>query len=87
MKFYIKYGLGGSFNSCENMNWEEIEAKDWEEAGRYAYEAACEEYEYYAGMYGISSIEEYIEDGMTEFEAYEAFCDERESWIDYQVKN
>lgn len=84
--FIIGSGLGGSFGG--QINYEVIEADNLEDAEKWAWENACDEYESYAGMYGLRDInqimeEEEIED---EDEAKEAYEEERESWLNYSAK-
>ena len=67
-----------------------IEAKDHDEAIGLAWEAACEDYESYAGLHGIRDEEQIAEEeGLdTEEDAEEIqaiYEDERESWIDYEA--
>lgn len=87
MKFRIRYALGGGFGGCENKEWEEIEAYDLEEANKIAWCDACEEYDSYAGMYGIRNIDDIMEeDEETEEEAEITYNDDRESWIEYEAE-
>jgi len=87
-KFAIKYGLGGGFGGIENKGEEIIEAKNEDEANNYAYEMACQEYDSYAGLHGLRDIEQIMEeDGIEdENEAEQVYNEERESWLDYDVK-
>lgn len=86
MAFKIRYGLGGGFGGCELNDWEDCDAATLEEANEIAYSAACEEYEMYDGLHGLMTIEDFIEeDGLSEDEAEEAWREERESWIEYEV--
>ena len=86
-KFRIRYGLGGGFGGCEMQDWEEIEAKDFDEALDIAYQGACDEYESYLGLHGIRDIDEIMEeDGVDEEEAQEILIDDRESWVDYEAE-
>ena len=83
----IRYGLGGSFGGCDNMEWENTDAKDEQEAEQWAFEQACEEYNSYAGIHGIRSVEEIMEEeNVEEFEAEEIYNEDRETWIDYRVR-
>lgn len=83
MKFEITYGLGSSFG----METDEIECENEREAENIAYQKAVEEYESYAGMYGLRTEDEIMEeDGVDADEAYEIYVDERESWLDFTVE-
>ncbi len=85
MRFKIKYGLGGGFGGANNE--EIIEAENQADADKIAYEACCEHYEVYVGMYGLRDIPQIIEeDEVSEDKAFEIFNDERESWLDYYAE-
>ena len=81
----IRYGLGGGFGGmCE---WENTDAINEDQASQWAFQNACEEYEAYEGLHGlrdVSQIEE--EEEVDEDEAYEIYCEERDSWLDYDVR-
>lgn len=84
--FIIGSGLGGGFGG--QKNFEVIEADSLEDAEKWAWENACDEYGSYAGMHGLRDInqimeEEEIED---EDEAKEVYEEERDSWLDYSAK-
>lgn len=81
-KFIIWYGLGGGFNSKEYLA---IQAVDESAADAEAYEYACNEYESYEGLHGLRDVSQIMEedDIENEDEAYEAYCQERESWLTY----
>jgi hypothetical protein len=81
--YIIGYGLSGGFGGIRN--YEVVEANSESEAEMMAWEAACDEYESYVGMYGLRTVEEIMEEDDIEDdeEAYETFNDERESWLDY----
>lgn len=67
MAFYkITYGV--SFADCEDY----IEAADDDEAMKVAYEAACENYDSYGGLHGITSEAQVA----AELYAYKYNCDE-----------
>jgi hypothetical protein len=85
-KFKLYYGLGGGFGGArEDERIFEFENED--EALKDAFEMACEEYESYAGLHGLRDINDIMEeDNVDEEEAYEIFCEERESWLDYWVE-
>ena len=84
--FIIGSGLGGGFGG--KKNFEVIEANSLEDAEKRAWKNACDEYESYAGMYGLRDINQIMEeDGIEdENEANEVFEEERESWLDYSAK-
>jgi hypothetical protein len=76
---------GGCFNSDE---FEDVtEAFSHEEALHEAYQMACEAYDDYAGLHGIMSEEDYIEEGEAENydEAWELYREDRESTIEYEA--
>lgn len=94
--YNIYAGMSGSFGGAEYQCTEEFPSL--EIAERYAYDAACDEYESYAGLHGIRSIEEIAEEyceenGVTEEELsdfdqeniFEIFCEEREGWLVYHA--
>jgi hypothetical protein len=86
MKEYAIYcGLGGGFGGARFSHIQQF--KSYEEALEYAWELACEEYEGMAGLHGLKDIDEIMhEEDIDDYdEAYEIFCDERESWVDYYV--
>jgi len=83
-KWDIFAGLGGGFGGANYMRTETCTKNDAETC---AYEDACDEYESYAGMHGIRSHSDIMdEDGVDEEEADEIYNEERESWLDYYVK-
>ena len=80
--YIIGHGLSGGFGGARNF--EVIQADSLEDAEKWAWESACEEYESYAGSYGLRDIMDIIkEDGVEEDEAEEIFNEEREGWLDY----
>ena len=84
-KYKVYYGLGGGFGGAGDPEILDFDTE--KEATDYAWEMAVEEYESYAGMHGIRDIDEIMaEEGVEEEEAYDVFCDERESWLDYWVE-
>lgn len=86
-KWLIRYGLGGGFGGCKHNEWEEIEADNYDDAMKQAWEAACDEYDSYDGMHGLRTVEEIMEeDEVDEEEAEEIWRDDRESWLDYEAK-
>lgn len=86
-KYKISYGLGGGFGGATEDD-EIYEFENEEEAMRFAWEKACEEYESYAGLYGLRSVEEIMEEDDIDDEdvAWEVYREERESWLDYKVE-
>ncbi len=87
MKFLIKAALGGGFGGIENCDGEEYECGNQKEADEIAYEMACEEYDSYAGLHGLRSVSDIMEeDEVNEDEAYIIYDDERESWLDYSAE-
>jgi len=88
MKFRVRFGLGGGFGGCEMQEWEEMDFASLDEAEKYAYELACEEYDQYDGLHGLRSVEQIMEEDEVEDydEAYESWLDERESWLDWEVE-
>ena len=82
--FIINYGLGGGFG-CAN-NYEVIQTADLEDAEKWAFETACEDYDNYAGMYGLRSESQIMEeDECDEEEARYTYEEEREGWIEYSA--
>lgn len=86
MKQYkIFAGLGGGFGGAQEVGIYEFATK--EDAEQYSYEMACEEYDSYAGMHGLRSIADIMEeDELSELYAEEAYNEEREGWLDYYVE-
>ena len=84
--FIIGYGLSGGFGGAQNF--EVIQVDTIEEADEWAFESACEEYESYAGMYGLRDLSQIMEeDGIEdEEEAQLVFEEERESWLGYSAQ-
>lgn len=82
-KYKLYAGLGRSFGGAEYI--ETVEANSEEEASMWAWEAACEIYQSYEGLYGIRSYETIMEE-VNEDTAWEIYEEERESWLDYYVK-
>jgi len=82
--FIVGYGLGGGFGGIQNYEVFKVESRDLAET--YAWEKACEEYESYAGMHGLRTIDDIMDEDEVEYdEAEEIFNEERESWLDYVV--
>ncbi|MER2227326.1 MAG: hypothetical protein ABS916_09775 [Carnobacterium sp.] len=73
----------GSLNEAEYI--ETFEGTE-EQAARYAWECACEDFESYAGLHGTRDITDIMAEENVEWdEAEDIFNDERESWLDYYV--
>lgn len=92
-QFKVYAGLGGGFGGAKYI--ETVEAANEEEAADIAYECAVEEYESYEGLHGLVSYgdvvdnpEEYglDEDCQNEEYLWEAYEEERSTWLDYYVK-
>jgi hypothetical protein len=83
MKFFkIK---GGVWDSEE---FEEVTAaRDYDTAIHEAYLMACESYDSYAGLHGIMSEQDYVDEMEAETfdEAWELYLDDRESQIEYEA--
>lgn len=80
--FIINYGLGGGFGGAKN--YEVVQVSNLEEAEKWAYDAACEYYEGYSGMYGLrDEVQIMEEDECDEEDARLTFEEERESWLEY----
>jgi hypothetical protein len=78
--FIINYGLGGGFGGANN--YEVVQTVNLEDAEKWAFESACEDYEGYAGMYGLRDESQIMEeDECDEEDARYTFEEERESWI------
>ena len=96
MKYDIYAGMGGSFGGANFI--ETIDAKTAEEADKYSYDQAWEEYESYAGYHGILSWDEVHDelkeagelDGMTDNEIEDFvnnhYQEEVEGWIEWYAK-
>ncbi len=85
--FQIKYALGGGFGGCDNVDWEDCDAKTLQEAEDIAYEMAQQEYDSYAGMHGLRGVETIMEeDELDEEDAEIVYQDEMESWLCYDVR-
>ena len=84
MKYVINYGCGCGDNEMV------VEAKTREAALNYAYQQAIDEYDMYAGLHDIPDVEDVCEDWGIEDsgsdEAWEKYCETRESWLDYAVE-
>lgn len=100
MKQYNIYaGLGGSFGGANYQYTGLYETED--EAVDDAFQAACEDYDQYAGVHGLPSWEDAVEDYCTNLgidpedfdedddealqEVEEYYNEARESWLCYHV--
>lgn len=88
MKFKVWAALGGGFGGCEMSEPQVMDFPSKKEAEEAAYEMACEEYDQYDGLHGLRSVEQIQEEDEIEDydEAYEVWCDERESWLDWKIE-
>lgn len=85
MLYKIYSGLAGGFGGATLRCVENFDTV--EEAEDFAYECACEEYDSMAGLHGLRSLQDIMEEeGATEDEAEEYYNEDRESWLDYYVK-
>ena len=94
-RFHLYTGLGGNFGGAHYN--QTIKAEDIDEACKFAYDLAVEEYQSYEGYHGIMDWGDYYEDAvesgvinediMTEREINEYIDDmyqeQIESWIEY----
>ena len=92
-QFKVYAGLGGGFGGAKYI--ETVEAANEEEAANIAYEYAVEEYESYEGLHGLASYGDVVdnpekygldEDCQDEEYLWEAYEEERSTWLDYYVK-
>ena len=92
-QFKVYAGLGGGFGGAKYI--ETVEAATVEEAGHIAYEYAVEEYEGFEGLHGLASYSDIVdnpadygldEDCEDEELLWEAYEEERSTWLDYYVK-
>lgn len=82
--FIIGWGLSGGFGG--ETNFQVVEANDQEDAETQAYWKCCEEYENYAGMYGLRTEDMIMEeDGCDESQAESTYKEEREDWLEYSA--
>jgi len=89
MKFKIYYasGIGGDQIDYGDSPPETGNFKNRDEAIEYAWEMACQEYDSYAGLHGIRTPEEIMDDeDVDEKEAEEVYREERENVIEYDAK-
>lgn len=82
-KYYVI--RGGVFNLYEDEDITEGFSQD--AALDEAYKMACDVYDSYAGLHGIMSEEDYIQDGEAENEdeAWELYREDRENSIEYEA--
>ena len=91
-KFRVFAGMGGGFGGAKDYGVYEF--KNAEEAERYAYEMAVQEYQSYEGYHGIISWgeiaenpEEFgLEEGYTEDDINEIYNEEIDGWISYYAE-
>lgn len=91
-QYKIYAGLGGGFGGAQYIGTETFETE--QAAYDYAFECACEEYDSYEGLHGLTlyndiyeNPEDYgLDEDATEEEIEDAFSNEREGWIEYYVK-
>ena len=84
-KYICEFGLSGGFGGISNYFIDHFPSL--EVAEDFTYNEACELYESYAGLYGLRSVQEIIEEeNVEEEEAYDIFQEEREMWLDYEVE-
>ena len=83
-KFIVGYGLGGGFGGIQQ--YVVIEARDLNDANKQAWELACEEYDQYDGMHGLTTVEEFMEEEECDYDTAKQYWEEeRESWLDYEA--
>lgn len=90
MLYNIYAGLGGGFGGATYKCTMEFNSED--DASRYAYLEARDDYDSYGGMHGLfdpedawENPEDYGFDEMTEEAIEELYEEDLESWIDYYV--
>jgi hypothetical protein len=91
-QYKIYAGLAGGFGGANYMETEYFDTKD--QAVEYAYDLAVEEYNSYAGLYGLLSwtdcYKRAVEDGLEGEEAdeyaTEFYEEEMSTWLDYYVE-
>lgn len=83
-KWKIYAGLGGGFGGSHYIR---TVTGTKAQAEKEAWLAAIEEYESYEGLHGLRTVDEIMdEDEVDEEEAQEIYNEEREGWLDYEVK-
>ena len=81
MAWYIKAGMGGGYGNSDLDDWQLTEATNQKDADEWAWETACDDFES-SGEFDYEAFEEEYPDA-GEDEQWEAYCQERESWIYY----
>jgi len=83
-KWYAIYA--GSINGAE---LKDVVFCTEEEANVIAHEYACEDYDTYAGLHGLRDIYQIMEEDEIEDEddAWSVYVEERESWLDYNIRD
>ena len=84
--YIIGYGLSGGFGGARNF--EVIQADNQEEAYKWAWESACQEYENYSGMHGLRDVSQIMEedDIEDEDEEYENTVETIQKLVDNQIE-
>lgn len=81
MKFYVVWG------HHVNRNEEILEFENQREAEEWAYQNSIESYDSYAGLHGIMSIEDIMEEEDVDYEtAEEIYAEYRENEINYNAE-
>lgn len=82
-QYKIYAGLSSGFGGAEYQYTDNFE--DIEDAEIAAWKAACDEYDSYLGTDdGLRTVDQIMEDESCDYEeAFDIFCEERESWLDY----
>lgn len=92
-QFKVYAGLGGGFGGAKYI--ETVEAPNEMVAASIAHEYAVEEYEGFEGLHGLASYGDIVdnpadygldEDCEDEELLWEAYEEERSTWLDYYVK-
>ena len=84
MAWYIRYGMGGGYGGTDNCDWEEVKVENLREAEEWANELANDEFES-SGEFDYDAFHEEYPDA-TDEEKWEAYCQERESWVEYEAR-
>lgn len=89
-KYKVYAGVRGRLGGATYRGIFESSEREIEEL---AWQLACEEFEKYEGLHSFlpsygEILEEFEEDGLDNAEdaAWEVFCEERDSWLDYYYK-
>ena len=84
-KYAIYAGLGGSLGGARYEGTYEFSEED--EATEYAFEVACMVYDSYAGLHGLRTHSEIMEEeDCDEGVAEDIYMEERENWISYYAE-